>query len=115
MLESGSKIWEYEYSNTTFFDSNKIKIRSYTIKENKNGMITVTNTQWEIPFEKIGRDYFLSKQSCIEHAIKSNLEEALRQYDDTEIVTEILKEIKKLCAMLDKMEKESEKKILRKG
>ena len=104
MIKPGDKIWEIEYDNHPFNDKNKRHIRSHTVKEYKDGIIFIKGTAWKIPFEEIGKgSYFLSRRACIMGAIKNNLKGAVR-CDDTESISEMIKEVSCLCRMLKKYE-----------
>lgn len=104
MISEGDQIWEIEYEDKPFAEVSKRHIRSHPIKEYKQGIIYVKGTVWEIPFEEIGNNYYLSKQACIAGAIRNNLKAALENYDDHEQVMMVCREIISLCKMLDKTE-----------
>jgi len=102
MIKEGDKIWEVEYLGG--FEK-KRSIRSYKIKEVKDGKIFVSGTAWEIPIEQIGETYYLSKESAIIGAIRNNARPLLRT-TEWEEAKDLSAEVGRLSTMLKSIQED---------
>lgn len=110
MIKQGTKIYEYEYESKPFSTVKaKIKIHTRTVEKFEDGIIYIKGTEWRIPFEEIGENYFLSKEALLMRAIRNNLKGAL-DITDTETIIELCKEVRSLCKRLDRLNEKADKK-----